>query len=402
MRTIQILFRLRQTALIAALVAIASTSYAQKKDSPKPDEMVLSTYEVGDLVVTVPDYALEAGRGAGATQGGGYSGGRGMFGGGGGGMGGGGMVGGAEQPAQAPGPSSITADSLLETIFELVVPDTWPVSGGEGRATVLGTTLVVRQTRAVHGAISQLLEDLRNGSATRRTVAIDARWLLLDSDDLEKLVVVGEDGQPKVNRQVLGELTRRPTSLRGLTSCFSGQAVYLTSGTVRSNVSGYIPVVGSVEPPKPKIMFASDRSDAPIVLTQLGLGGGEGGGRSVGYQPVITTNNFGVQIELRPTLLQADNAAVVDLKSTITFPGSPSNLEPLDAPTNALAPQVDRLAIQTQELATTLRVPLGEPVLVGGMTYMAPGPGEGGSAVDVQVQDVSAEQPQMYLVLELR
>ena len=33
---------------------------------------------------------------------------------------------------------------------------------------------------------------------------------------------------------------------------------------------------------------------------------------------------------------------------------------------------MDRLAIDTQELATTLSVPLGKPVLVGGLTYIAP------------------------------
>ena len=396
MRAIQNLFRLAQAAIIVAIATTATTSSAQgKKETIPPrqadNELLLRTYEIGDLVVTVPDYALANGLGASAGRGGGYAGG--MMGGGGGGFRGGG---GGDAFAEAasggygrggyggemgapgggtvsvPGPSPITVESLTQVIMATVAPDSWEASGREGRATALGTTLVIRQTAEVHREISLLLNDLRNGSATRNTVAIDVRWLLLDSADLEKLLVAGEDGKSTVDRRVLAEFTRRPTSLRGLTNCFSGQSVYLTSGTLRRSVSGYIPVVG--------------------------------GGNSTGYQPITATNNFGVQIDLRPTRLHSENAVVVDLKSTITFPGSPAEAEAVGAPSDALAPKVDRLAIQTQELATTLRVPLGESTLVGGMTYMAPAPspGEDAPPADAQAPDTSSEQRQMYLIIELR
>lgn len=40
--------------------------------------------------------------------------------------------------------------------------------------------------------------------------------------------------------------------------------MFLTSGTVRTNVSSYIPVVGSVEPPKPEVMFATYGGDKSV------------------------------------------------------------------------------------------------------------------------------------------
>lgn len=378
-------------------------------------EMVLQTYEIGDLVFAVPDYTLETGRRAEAVRSvsgfaHGGMGGRGMaggggFGGGGFGAEGGGGVGARGEVAPAPGPAPLTMESVLQVIQATVAPDSWSVSGGEGRATALGTALVVRQTPDAQQAISQLLDALRGGSARRRSMTIDARWLLLDSDSLEKLVVVGDDGETTINREALAELTRQPTSLRGFVSCFSGQAVYLTSGTVRSNVSSYIPVVGSVEAPKPEIRFASHAGDSSVSFVSDEQQGGAFGGRSVGYQPVVTTNNFGVQVELRPTRLYPEKAAIIDLRSTITFPASPSSVGELDSMTSDLAPQVDRLAIQTQELATTLRVPLGEPVLVGGMTDMSPRleASVGDATVDpAAATGEVAEKPQLYLILEVR
>ena len=202
----------------------------------------------------------------------------------------------------------------------------------------LGTTLVVLQTADAQGAIGGLLESLRDGSASRRTMTIDVRWLLLDSDGLERLKAKGDDGEPTINRQVLAEFTRQPTSLRGFISCFSGQSVFLTSGTVRTNVTSYIPVVGSIEPPKPEVMFAAHGGDRSVAFVsdeqQSSIFGSRG--RSVGYQPVTTTNNFGVQVELRPTRLHPEKAAAVDLRSTITFPAGPSSAGELDSATSDL------------------------------------------------------------------
>ena len=387
-------------------LAIAPYCYGQSPDASPADSveaMVLRTYEIGDLVFAVPDYALEPSRGIRAVES------SGAFGGGGGGRGfaGGGMVGGRGEgdvrPASNPAP--VTVDSIRDVIVTTVAPNSWSVNGGgDAHVAPLGTTLVVLQTAEAQEAIGQLLGSLRDGSASRRSMTIDARWLLLDSDGLERLKVTGDDGESTIDRQVLAEFTREPTSLRGFISCFSGQSVFLTSGTVRSNVTSYIPVVGSIEPPKPEVMFASQRGDGSLSLVSDEQRSGFSN-RSVGYQPVTTTNNFGVQIELRPTRLHPEKAAAVDLRSTITFPVNSSNAGELAAATSDLVPQVDRLAILTQELATTLRVPLGEPVLVGGMTVVAPRQGTAGDATGDPAGMAgggAAEKPQLYLILEVR
>jgi hypothetical protein len=425
---------------IASSLRVNSAS-GQEQQRPRDREraaVVLRTYEVGDLVVHVPDYELPADSALASIQGGGASRGGGMGGMSGGafGMGGGGFGGerfGGGAPGYAPsgpyGPPPVTVDSLLSAIVSVVAPETWAQaqarhggemgrggyggeggrpSGeavemiGEGRIEVVGTALVVSQTEEAHEVIGELLDQLRQGSATRRTVSIDARWLLLDSGDLDRLVKTADDGDRRVDRKALDEFTRRPTSLRGATKCFSGQAVYVISGTQRSFVSSYIPVVGSVELPQPEVLYAMNRSQRADVtfIESGGEGMGGFGGRSVGYQPIITTPNFGATLEVRPTLLASGKEAAVDLQSTVTFP-SPEQpaMDPAAMPG---VPPVDRVAIQMQKLATTLRVPLGEPLLVGGMTYLTPTPGQTSQPQPQNPPADDVEQRQLYLVIELR
>jgi hypothetical protein len=288
----------------------------------------------------------------------------------------------------------------------------------QGRIEQLGSSLVILQRPVVHVLIDQLITNLRNASGARRTVSIDARWLLLSSDDLERLAKPADNGLLVVDRKVLAEFTRQAGNLRAITNCFSGQQVYLTSGTRRNVVSGYIPVVGGIDLPTGRDALAPN--PAPVQLAQLG---GEPGmeaaaaqpiaDKSVGYQPIVQTTNFGVQLEIRPTL-QMDKTAVVDLKSTVTFPDeqTPSTAAAVDP--NAVAgmfspaPSVDRLSMNAMELATTMIVPLGQPVLVGGMTHLAGGQqpatviGAAPPAAGPEAATPTDENLQLYLILELR
>jgi hypothetical protein len=402
-----------------------SPAAGQPTAPPSGARLTVRTYEVGDMVVNVPDYAAAAaGRDASPTgafmAGGGGGMGSGMGGMGGGFAGGGGAFPGAPAGAAmagggvASGDPGVTLDSLIAAMVACVAHDSWSENGGaSGQVRAVGSALVVSQTDDVHEQIADFLHQRRSGSGSRRTLAVDARWLFLDSDDLDQLVGSAPDAEgaaPQLKRELLDKFTRRPTSLRAITNCFSGQRVYLISGTRRNIVSSYIPVVGSVErPDEPQLVDLAPRK-ARITFTQMGGGSGGSSGRSVGYQPIIEKPNFGAILEIRPTLIQGDSAAVVDLKSTLTFPAQEA--DPVhDAQVAAglappvLAPQVDRLAVQELELATTLRVPLGQPLLAGGMTYLAPvaasvpsGPviGDEGAPADAD------EQRQLYLVLEVR
>ena len=138
-----------------------------------------------------------------------------------------------------------------------------------------------------------------------------------------------------------------------------------------------------------------------------------GGNESrVGYQPVVTTHNFGALLEIRPTSMRGTDMAVVDLKSTLTVPGDPSGKTASQSWLAPTPPIVDRIAIQTQELATTLRMPLGQPILVGGLTYVSPTLGSirNSDPAAAEQRDgpageqngVRTENRQLYFVLELR
>ena len=163
---------------------------------------------------------------------------------------------GRHSPTETSG--HITMMDLTRVIVAVVAPETWSENGdGDGELQVLGTALVVRQSPAVHKQIEDLLDQLRKGSGKRKTVAIDARWLLLNSDDLEKLTTSDTEGNTQVDPTVLAEYTRRPSSIRGLINCFSGQLVFLVSGTRQSVVTSVVPVVGSVG--KPAAVWCSVR-----------------------------------------------------------------------------------------------------------------------------------------------
>jgi hypothetical protein len=395
---------------VLAAVAILAPHAAAAQ--PKEEAYTLLVYQVGDLVLSVCDYPYPSGGGSSLAGVVGGMGGMGMGIGMGVSMGGMGTSG--EGLSTAPAPAQITMDELKQAIISLVEPSSWEEHGGSGSVGQLGSCLMVHQTAAVHRKIEGFLKQLREGSGKRKTVAIDARWLFLDSDQLDQLMPPDKEGRPQVDRKVLAAFTRRPSSIRGLTNCFSGQLVYLVSGTRQSVVSSYIPVVGSADKPEQRgAQFASLRGGADYVFTSQNAvpGGGmqptiiSGNGRSVGYQPVVEKPNFGALLEIRPTVVSGETTAVVDLRSTLTVPGEQSaGLIGQPAP-DQMAPGIDRVAIETHQLATTLRMPLGQPVLVGGLTYV---PSSMGSFRDKaqpaarQPQEATTETPQLYLVLELR
>jgi hypothetical protein len=402
-------------------------------DAPK-ENYVLRTYEVGDLIINVQDYPysdalqkLPGAAGLGSAGGGGFSGG-----GGGGGVfsvpdpdarstqahpqpaygsipqavlcqfGGGGKGQAGQRPKTdaASGSSSastaITIEDLVNVIVNTVANDTWAENGGaEGRIEALGKVLVVWQTPAVHEQIKKLLQALNQTLGERRTLTIDARWLQLTSNEVDDLTVKDSSDPPIVERKSLADLTRRAGSIRGLTNCFSGQLVYIVSGTKRNVVSGFIPVVGAVENlnPSESLVSLNRRPKIQLVADTVQSNARQA---SVGYQPIVVTPNFGALLEIRATSMGGPKSdVIVELRSTLTAATDSRDDAPRRASADVMAPAIDRVAIETQELATTLRVPVGKPVLVGGLTNVpssAPA-ADGGQA---------KERPQTYLVLEIR
>jgi hypothetical protein len=183
--------------------------------------------------------------------------------------------------------------------------------------------------------------------------------------------------------------------LKSLTTVFG--FLHHTRGTRQNVVSSYIPVVGSIDPFERAEKLASGDDGSLIRLVSNSSEVDFPRDAQVGYQPVVEKPNLGALLEIRATL--TGETAVVDLKSTITALNQQLTVPAGAFPTASIAPVVDRIAIETQQFATTLRMPLGKPILVGGLTYAVPT--EGRNNLNSE-KDVAGEKPQLYLVLEVR
>jgi hypothetical protein len=275
-------------------------------------------------------------------------------------------------------------EDLIETIKTIVGPDTWDDVGGWGAISYFSGLLLIRQLPENHEEIDELLETIRSQGGTAQTAIVDAHWLLLDSAELGQLVPPNPSpargtSRLTVDQAALNKLAGQVPGYRGRLTCFSGQTVHLASGSRRALVTSAIPVVGS----------------------------------GVGYQPVLAVPNVGVVLQVTPSLLPGMEAAILDVQSTVTGWNEPEQLPFVgsDSPPTAKleghmgaqtltqepggSPSVtiDRADVPTHQLAATLRVPLGEPVLVGGLT-LQPTEGEADAAAD-------EERKQLYLIVRV-
>jgi len=355
------------------------------------ETLVLKTYDVSDLLGNVSDHEYPGGslptvsktdpwRGlCGAGLGGGQMGGGGMglFDVGSGGIANGGF--GAPGICLAPGTyghAGPPTERLVELVTSAVAPSTWDQAGGPGTCTGFQAQLVVRQTYPVHRQIETLLDCLRAQSRGRPALAIEARWLLLDGEQRDRFSAADKQGAALAPEE-LQRLIRDVPGFHGRIVCLNGQKVFLAAGSRRTVIHGAIPVIGS----------------------------------GVGYQPVVEVPNVGVLLEVCPSLSPQHESVLLDVKSTVTDWGQPDRpleigsrfppAEVKDAITGETTKEpggtawttVDRVNLPTQQLATTLRLPLGRPVLVGGVTRL--------SAAEAGEKNAGPAPEQLYLVIEV-
>jgi hypothetical protein len=282
--------------------------------------------------------------------------------------------GGPRRPGGVDVSFSFDMDSLFDTIMTCVKPTTWDNVGGPASISApMQGMLVISQTAAVHDEIEKFLEDLRASSPGLKTVTIRATWLLLGLKQLDQLT--GGKAGNGIDRNALNEMAAKAKGYIGAITCLSGQTVHIASGRNHSAVVGAVPVVG---------------------------GGGEG--ENVGYQPVMSAPQSGAMLQITPLLLPNTNAVLLDLCTSVTR--AEISAEPIhflggekgDArkDTSGSRPaggrtsmNLDRVSVVVGQLATTLRVPLGQPTLVGGLTREP--------ATDEQE---AADTPQLYLFIE--
>jgi hypothetical protein len=340
---------------------------------------------------------------------GGMGGGMGMGGMGMGGMGG--MMGGgmaepkdtqSKTPAKTPAVARIEplsgVDQLIDVITKTLAPTTWDSVGGPGSIQPYkNRDLVISQTLAVHQEIRKLLETINAGGGTsEQSMVVEAYWLLLDYSQLERLKMPAKTDSKKirlsVNPKVLEELVRTVPALRGQIACFNNQTVHIVAGDRRNVLTSSIPVVGTA-------------GDA-------------------GYQPVAANVNIGALLQVCPSYIPGMNSATVDIDSTVTgwregldpvkiqsttpsmdvpadpTPGAPSTKQPGKSSSVTL---MDHLQMPAHQLACTLRVPLGKPVLVGGLTLdptkFDASENKSGDAKNAEPKPV--EKKQLYLIIRV-
>lgn len=323
---------------------------------------------------------------------------------GGAGMGGAGMggammggIGGEEVDEQQS--FSLTMNDLIDAIVTFIEPASWKENNQSADAGIgrLGSALVVRQTEEVQQQIGAFLEALRQENSATQTLSVEAQWLLLDSEQLAEL----KTGKRTLDRQALSRLDESVRRYRGQMACFNGQTVHIVSGRLQTVLQGGVPVVGA---------------------------------SSVAYQPTIFTAHVGALLEITPTILPGGKAAIVNVVSSVTRWDAPgpavelgngesggassddagsvagairskpaprpaaraaggmpamAALPGMTADHAAPAMHIDRINVAAQQLATSLRVPLNQLVLVGGMTF---------SSSD---QTDAHDHRQLYLVVEI-
>ena len=277
----------------------------------------------------------------------------------GGGMGGGQNSNPNPKPKLQPSADNTSkGDEILKLIIDTVAPDTWRDNGGSvGSIRLISGLLVVSQTPSNQKDIQSLLSQLRDESS--RMVTVVARWVLLDSAQLEQYAhpLKQAEGTAAIETIDLAAMEKAKVDLkyRAQITCFNGQTVQLTSGRARTVVTGLEAVVG----------------------------------QSAAYQPEASVVQDGVSLQLTPMLPTGSPTAIIEVENVVSaWDGlAPAPPAPTSQPTNMEAPgTLDRVDMQVQHLHTTIAVPVGKPILVGGLSV--PWQGE---AVDKQ----------MYLVIEV-
>jgi hypothetical protein len=343
----------RWTVLFALAIPMAAAPRRAPAQEPllkptpaaAPAGLATRVFDVRDLTFVAPDHPLGGslvpptripiGNQAAAAQ----SGGQNVFASGGGN--------GSDKPPTTL-PNGI--DGIRRLIIQTVEPNSWKDNGGDAgsvAATDAGL-LFVTQTPDALREVAALLDQLRQGRTGM--VRVRADWVLLPPGQVGRLYKNGPDDTaalPQVNRAVLDGLPHWSAAL----ACVSGQTVHLTSGQARTLVTAATPVV------------------AP---------------GSVAFDVQQTLVQYGLALQVTPTV--GGDTATLDLTSVASrTPDVPTaTTRPADGSPPAMAGP-DRFSDVVQSLQTTAQVPVGRPVLVGGMTLDA-GAGSDG--------------PELYLIVE--
>jgi hypothetical protein len=257
------------------------------------------------------------------------------------------------------GEASTTREQLVEQILtlikETVDPDSWRDNGGTvGAVRELQGQLIVTQNKVNHAALASLFKQLRERSA--RMVTVRANWVLLSPDDL-RAVAKPLDRDPALLRVDRGALEKLKdlVQFQGQVTCFNAQTVHVASGRARTVVTEQTPVVGT---------------------------------EAAAYEPGASVVQAGLLLEVTPVLTPDGLTVMLDVQSVASQwesnARSGSTTQPAGTP-----PAIDRVEMLVQQLRTSVALPTGQPIVVGGLSY------------DPDEPVGSPGRSQLYLIVEV-
>jgi type II secretory pathway component GspD/PulD (secretin) len=269
-----------------------------------------------------------------------------------------------------------TRDELVKDIVHLVTDtvatDTWKENGGSiGAIKELSGQLIVNQTPENHRLLATLLEQLRETKGIQ--VTVEARFVTCDEDVLGRLLKEwGKAAPAGMNPTTLPELpTPRGSQGRVPTGVFLDDKqvdqLLRVARAENENVVVSAPRMTLFNGQRAYVLASTQQ---PYVQDYAAIArGGE-----VRYEPAMGIAEMGVLTDIQATVSADRHYATLTIHpklttlvgmNTLPWPGRPAG--------SNLTVQVPDM--KTTEMRTTVSVPDGGTVLLGGLEY--PGPAAG-------------------------
>jgi beta-lactamase regulating signal transducer with metallopeptidase domain len=322
--------------------APTSSTEKQRADDGPADEVITRVYDVRDLVVAIPDFNSEVDfpsvpRGP-STQ----------------------KTKPAEHATTTPSRAELAA-MIIDLIRGTIDPDSWSVHG-PGLIRELSGQLIITQRRSNQEQILAILKQLRQSRAIQ--MMVETRFVVLDRELLKTLPaslrdhVAGAFEQSKSAavylddqevQQLLAAMQRNPRS-QILTSprltLFNGQRAYVLVSTQTAYVA-----------------------DLTVVRNKKD--------NSVSYDPVIDTVDSGVIVDVQGTVSSDRRYVTLTLRPRLMvlqrIERVPFDNVPDDQRSVEPKPTVQRPVVSVRQLKTTVSVPDGGTLLLGGQALAPEG-----------------------------
>lgn len=373
-------------------------------DEDLAKNVVTRVYDIRDLIINVPDFTDApdfnissnntgtSGRGGGGGGGGGGGNLFGGQGGGGGGPGGGDDAGPTRQEL---------VDSIIRLIQDTVATDSWKDNGGTvGSLRELSGQLIVTQTPENQRELVRLLEQLRETRAIQ--VTVEARFLTVSRNFLEDIAVDFDFSFSNVDDRINGggpirfvQNSAQFTQPSNMDTTIPGSLATLLPGSSLTTAMTFIDdfsfalLVRATQAEQsqsvvtaPRItLFNGQRAYVLVAVTRAYVSDLEPivGSNAVGFDPVISTVQSGVLLDVSATVSSDRKYVTLTLRPQLSkllqlvpFPIGGSTVFPGggDGSTQAFANTgiIQQPETEITQVRTTVSVPDGGTLLLGGQT----------------------------------